>query len=109
MGVEARLRPRPWLGVDLRVGAAFEPSPYPRQTGVTSLADNDRFVFSAGAGLVLRELGKVLRGPVRLDVHFQAYVLRGRLHPKDEPLGPVPTFSSGGAAFVAGAALEVGF
>src|SRR5262249_11326129 len=37
----------------LRAGLAYEPSPVPDQVLLTSLADNDRFVVSLGAGLQL--------------------------------------------------------
>ncbi len=35
---------------DLRIGAGFEPSPVPAQTGRTNYVDNDRLHFSIGAG-----------------------------------------------------------
>jgi long-subunit fatty acid transport protein len=108
-GIEARLSPKPWLDVELRGGASFEPTPYPRQTGMTSLADNDKFVLAAGAGLVFRDLGEILRGPVRLDFYLQAHLLRERFHPKDDPLGPTPSFRSGGSLWASGFMLGVGF
>jgi hypothetical protein len=109
IGLEARLSPKPWLGVDLRGGAAFEPTPYPRQTGATSLADNDKWVLAAGVGIELRDLRGVVRGPLRLDLYAQAHLLRDRLHPKEDPLGPTPTFRSGGSAWASGFMLGLGF
>jgi hypothetical protein len=109
LGVEARFSPCPKIGVTARGGASFEPSPYPRQTGPMSLADNDKLVLAAGAGLEIRDLGEVLRGPVRVDAYVQSHLLRERLHPKDEPLAPVPTFHSGGALWSAGIEVGVSF
>jgi long-chain fatty acid transport protein len=109
LGLEARLSPRPYLGLDLRGGAAFEPTPYPRQTGATSLADNDKLVLAAGVGLELRDLAGLVRGPLRLDLYVQAHLLRDRLHPKEDPLAPTPTFRSGGAVWASGLMLGLGF
>jgi long-subunit fatty acid transport protein len=109
LGVEGRLAPRRWLDVDLRGGVSYEPTPYPRQTGVTSLADNEKWVVAAGAGFVFKELGEVLRGPVRLDVYAQAHLLRERFHPKDAPFAPAPSFRSGGAIWAGGLMVGVGF
>src|SRR5207237_1273471 len=109
VGVETRLAPSKSVAVDLRAGASFEPTPYPRQTGATSLADNDKVVLALGAGVVLRDLGDMVRGPLRFDAYFQAHVLLERVHPKDDPLGPVPTFRSGGSIWTAGVTMGVGF
>jgi long-chain fatty acid transport protein len=109
LGVEARLEPSKSIGVDLRGGLSFEPTPYPRQTGVTSLADNDKLVLAVGAGLELRDLGSMVRGPLRFEAYVQAHLLRDRLHPKDDPSGPAPTFRSGGAVWAGGLMMGLGF
>jgi long-subunit fatty acid transport protein len=109
LGIEARLEPKQSIGVDLRSGISFEPSPYPRQTGVTSLADNDKLVVAVGAGLTIQDLGATVRGPLRFDVYLQAHLLWDRLHPKDNPCGPTPTFRSGGSVWAGGMMLGLGF
>ncbi len=109
LGVEGRLQPKRWLGIDLRGGLSFEPTPYPRQTGATSLADNDKLVLAAGVGLVFKDLGELVKGPLRVDAYFQAHLLRERFHPKEDPLGPTPSFRSAGALFAAGLMMGLGF
>jgi long-subunit fatty acid transport protein len=109
LGVEGRIRAGAGLDVTLRAGGAHEPTPYPRQTGPASLADSDKWLLSLGAGIEWRDLGAIVRGPLRVDAYFQAHVLVDRLHPKLDPFGPTPTFRSGGRLFAAGLAVGLGF
>src|SRR5205814_804792 len=51
LGLEWRRPVHRAVDVAARAGVAWEPSPVPGQTGLTSFADNDRVVVGAGAGL----------------------------------------------------------
>lgn len=108
LGAEGRLRPRKHLELAWRAGFAYEPTPLPRQTGLTSLADNDKVVFTAGFGLSLEDLGGYVAGPLRVDVYLQSHVMRDRAHPKALAL-PTPSFVSRGELWVLGTAVSLGF
>jgi long-subunit fatty acid transport protein len=79
-----------------RTGYAFEPSPVPSQTGLTSFADNDRHIFAVGAGIKFRAFEPVLTRPLSLDLALQLHVLPERLTVKDQMVFPGAAFSSGG-------------
>jgi hypothetical protein len=90
-----------------RLGYAFEPSPVPEQTGLTSFADNDRHVLTFGGSVALREL-KVLPKGLKLDVALQTHTLEPRLTAKSRPfLGQ--GFSSSGWMIYLSAMLEARF
>ena len=108
LGAEGKLRPRKDVELTWRAGFAYEPTPMPRQTGLTSLADNDKIVLSAGVGVAFEELGGLIAGPLRVDAFLQAHVLRDRVHPKAIAL-PTPTFVSRGEIWVLGTAVSIGF
>jgi long-subunit fatty acid transport protein len=78
----------------LRAGLAFEPTPVGRQDLVTSFADDDRLILSAGGGLGWQSLGALLTKPVRLDVALQWHHLLSQTTTKLHPA--LPAFSSGG-------------
>jgi long-subunit fatty acid transport protein len=91
-----------------RIGYAYERSPVPEQTGLTSLADNDRHVLSFGASLGLRDLIKVLPKGLKLDAAMQVHDLEPRLTAKARPfLGQ--GFSSDGYMIYFSAMLEAKF
>ena len=79
----------------LRAGYGFEPSPVPAQTGLPSLADNDRHIASLGAGWTTGA-GRFLRGPVTFEAALSGHFLRGRDTVKNQALFPGRGFSSGG-------------
>jgi hypothetical protein len=95
-GAEFRHDVHAKVGLSLRVGYAWSPSPVPDQTLLTSFADNHRHVVALGAGIELRELVRVLEKPLRLDFAFQLHALEGRRTTKDPRYFPGQQFSSGG-------------
>jgi long-chain fatty acid transport protein len=108
IGAELRRRFGAHLDFAARLGYAYERSPVPDQTGLTSLADNDRHVLSLGAGLGLRDLISILPKPLRLDVALQLHELEPRTTVKSRPfLGG--SFSSGGWLLHLSAMLEARF
>jgi long-chain fatty acid transport protein len=86
-------------GLSLRGGYFFAWSPAPEMTGMQALLDNDRHVFTLGAGLAAP--GAKL--PVYLDAWFQVHALVPREH--DRP-GDQPDVRTSGAIYVGG--LSVG-
>src|SRR5207244_3726886 len=63
-GVEGRIDVTPKLGLTLRGGIAWEPSPLPPQHGSTNFVDNDRAVLGVGIGFVLGPYPPVLARPL---------------------------------------------
>jgi adenylate cyclase len=95
VGAELRRHLSTHLDLAARVGYAYEQTPVPRQTGLTSFADNDRHIVSFGAGLTLHDWLRVLVKPLHLDVALQLHDLVPRTTLKSTPfLGS--GFSSGG-------------
>ncbi len=84
------------LDLVLRSGYAFEASPVPAQSGLTSFADNDRHIFALGGGIKFHAFEPVLTRPVALDVAIQWHHLVERLTVKDQAVFPGAAFSSGG-------------
>jgi long-chain fatty acid transport protein len=107
-GVEWRL-PTECVDWSLRAGYAFEPSPVPAQTGLTSFADNDRHVIALGGGARFTALQPTLKRPLRVDVALQWHHLRDRLTIKDQDLFPGRAFSSGGEIVRASATATLEF
>jgi len=70
----------------LRAGYAFEATPFPEQTGLTTYLDGDRHLLSAGAGIALRELpilGPLSGGAtVRFDAAVQYEVIASTVNHK---------------------------
>jgi long-chain fatty acid transport protein len=95
--------------LSLRMGYAYQPSPVPAQTGLTSFADNDRHIVAAGVGLRLRAFRPILTLPVGFDVGLQWHHLQNRLTIKDQTMFPGQTFSSGGDILRAAATMTVEF
>ena len=71
----------------LRAGYAFEPTPFPEQTALTTYLDGDRHLLSAGVGVTLRELpifGALTEdSAVRLDAAIQYDVIASTVHHKE--------------------------
>ena len=83
----AELRTDGPLGGDvaLRAGYAFLMTPAPEMKTRQSLLDNNRHMFSAGAGIAWPESWL----PVHLDAWFQFHLLQPRSHTKDpDAFGP---------------------
>jgi long-subunit fatty acid transport protein len=95
VGLEYTRRLGQRTGLHVRGGLAYEPSPVPDQRGLTSVADNDRFVIGLGAGVDVIDRSGILRRPLSLDAGFQYQHLLERTTLKaDTALGP--GFTSGG-------------
>ena len=55
----------------IRLGYAFQPSPIPTQTAASNYIDNDKHVFSLGAGYTFRDPTQTIRFPMRLNLMVQ--------------------------------------
>ena len=96
------------LGLALRGGVAWRPSPVPEQDGLTSYADGDRLEVSAGAGVRLA-WKPIFTRPIDVDLALQWQHLGGRLTVKDAGIAPGEAFSSGGDVIHAGLSSTVRF
>jgi hypothetical protein len=106
IGAELRRRRGRW-DFAARLGYAFERSPVPEQTGLTSFADNHRHVLAFGGSFALRDL-KVLPKGLKLDLALQVHDLEPRITAKSRPfLGQ--GFSSSGYLLFLSAMLEARF
>ncbi len=87
-----------WHAADawrVRAGLAYLPTPVPAQTGVTSFADGNRVMATAGVGLRVPATS-VLALPIDLDLAVGWQHLADQLVHKDPALQPGGDFSSGG-------------
>lgn len=107
--IEARARDGERLGVDVRGGYAYEPTPVPDQIGESSFIDMDKHTFSLGAGLEIKHLRPILTHPLVLDVHFGATYLPERVTRKWEPLHPIGDFRADGVVVQTGLSLRTRF
>jgi long-chain fatty acid transport protein len=80
----------------VRGGWAYLPSPVPAQTGLTSFADGDRLLVTAGGGLTLADWAPILTAPIDVDLALQWQHVGHRLTRKDPAVFPGQAFSSGG-------------
>jgi long-chain fatty acid transport protein len=93
----------------MRGGYAYEPSPVPSQTGLTSFADNHRHIVGFGVGLTLRAFEPILTKPVSFDLGAQWQHLESRLTIKDQEKFPGVTFGSAGEVLRGGMSMTVSF
>ncbi len=93
----------------VRAGYAYEPTPVPEQTGLTSFADNDRHIVGFGLGLTLRAFEPILTRPVSFDLGLQWHHLKSRLTIKDQQMFPGVTFSSDGEILRGAMTMTVSF
>jgi hypothetical protein len=93
----------------LRAGYAWLPSPVPPQVGLTSFADGDRQMFTAGAGVTLADWAPILTRPVGLDVAIGWQHIAHRLTEKDVTMFPGEAFSSDGNIVQASVSTTVKF
>ncbi len=108
VGVEYR-RPGRRTDLAVRAGGAWLPSPVPAQTGLTSYADGDRRLLSAGLGIRLADWAPILTRPVDLDLAVQWQSVAHQLTRKQLEPAPGQAFSSGGNILHAGASATVRF
>ena len=95
LGAEWR-RPIGRFTVAARAGYAYERSPVPDQTGLTSFADGDQHVIALGGGFQIDHLGDVLAHPLSIDLGLGWHELEPRTTIKDPRLFPGAGFSAGG-------------
>jgi hypothetical protein len=108
LGVEYRHRGRR-TDVAVRAGGAWRPSPVPPQIGLTSWADGDRLLLTAGTGITLADWAPILTRPVDLDLALQWQHVAHRLTQKHIETVPGEAFSSGGNLLHAGVSATVRF
>ncbi|MBE7452899.1 MAG: outer membrane protein transport protein [Kofleriaceae bacterium] len=108
LGVEYRRRGAR-TDVTVRAGGAWRPSPVPPQIGLTSWADGDRVILTAGAGVTLADWAPVLTRPIDLDLGLQWHQVAHRLTRKHVETHPGQAFSSGGNLLHAGLSATVRF
>jgi long-chain fatty acid transport protein len=108
-GVEWRAWQRPKIGIDLRAGYSYEPTPVPEQIGESNFADSDKHTFSVGAGLELAQLTAILPRPLAIDVHFAGTYLPARANRKIDPLDHVGDFVADGVILQLGVMLRSRF
>ena len=96
-GAEQTLPLASWADVALRAGYAFEPTPVPDQPGETSYVDNDKHLFTAGAGLSFLEpqVPDAPR-PIQLDLSFQYFHYTERDYLKASPADLIGDFRATG-------------
>lgn len=92
-----------------RGGWAYLPSPVPPQTGITSYADGDRMLVTAGAGITLADWAPILTRPIDIDLALQWQHVAHQLTQKDVAVYPGEAFSSGGDILHAGVTTTVRF
>lgn len=103
LGLELR---RPSAGAPrwaVRAGYAFQPSPVPRQSGLTSYADAARHQISAGGGY---HLGRLAGVDLAIEAAGQLHVFTRRVEDKDSPALPYAHFEVSGHILYGSLALE---
>ena len=95
--------------VFFREGYLFHPSPVPEQTGDSNYVDNDRHLFSAGAGAAIANPWKE-DDTIDLDIFFQYNLLKNRQITKSAA-GNVgaPGYLAGGSILLGGVGLALRF
>ena len=108
-GVEWRAWQRSTLGLDLRGGYSYEPTPAPEQIGESNFADADKHTFSVGAGVELSRLTAILPRPLAIDVHAAVTYLPARANRKVDALDRVGDFVADGVIVQLGVTLRSRF
>ena len=97
------------LALRIRGGFFYEQTPVPDQTGMTTLIDTDRWVWSAGAGLAFTDLRPLINGSLSFDLHLQYAYLPDRTTRKASFVDTTGDFVAGGQMFVGGLTMELAF
>jgi long-chain fatty acid transport protein len=108
-GVEWRVLQRARLGLDVRAGYSYEPTPVPEQRGESNFADADKHTFAAGAGLELSRLTEVLPRPVNIDAHVAVTAMPPRANHKLDPVDRTGDFVADGVVVNIGLMLRSRF
>ncbi len=93
IGGEVQVLDHEIVGLTVRGGYFYEPTPAPSQRGVTNY---DKHGFSAGFGLRLTVLEEVLPQPLELDGYVQVIYMPRRATMKDDPADPVGDYVAEG-------------
>ncbi len=97
------------IAVRVRGGFFYEQTPVPDQTGMTTLIDTDRWVWSAGLGLALTDLRPLLNGTLSFDLHLSYAYLPDRTTRKASFVDTIGDFVAGGQMFIGGLTMELAF
>ena len=97
------------LDLLLRAGYAYRPTPVPSQGGEMNFVDANTHIFSAGLGLNLKEVAKILTRPISLDFYFQAHYLEPRTFVKTSLSDAVGDYRATGEVYGGGAVLTLRF
>ncbi len=96
-GAEVTVVDTPQVGLTLRAGYFYEPSPAPAQPGRTNYVDSDKHGLSFGLGLRLSELTDVFPKPLLLDAALLWIALPARTYTKNDPADPVGDYVASGS------------
>ena len=102
VGLEYTALDSTWLGLAVRGGYAYEPSPAPPQRGLTNYVDGDKHAVSLGLGVRLTDPSGVFPKPVWIDLGGQLIHLVERRYEKADPADPVGDYVASGRVLTAG-------
>ena len=110
LGAELFLYDSPHFELHGRLGAFWEPTPAPTQTGATNFVDGDKLGVGFGLTLGLKDVTEVLPRPIYLDLGASFTGMPERAHAKTDPADPTGSYVSRGAfiGFAASLRLELG-
>ncbi len=97
------------IGLRLRAGWFFEPSPAPRQPGATNYVDTGRHGLTLGLGLRISELEPLLAKPLLIDISAQYTPLVERAYRKANPADPIGDFRADGDIWILAATTRLLF
>lgn len=97
------------VDLHVRCGYFYRPTPVPDQTGLTNFLDSDVHAPSAGLGITLKDLFRVITKPLSVDMHFQYQILTKRKTLKESPTNPVGDYETDGNILNVGATMTVRF
>ncbi|MEM9073413.1 MAG: outer membrane protein transport protein [Myxococcota bacterium] len=109
LGIEYQAVDTVALEVDIRLGYAYEPTPFPVQRGITNFVDGDKHTVSFGLGFALTDLEPTLPGAVHFDIYANYGRVVPRNHNKDSLVDGVGDYTAGGHLVAAGVGIEVVF
>lgn len=97
LGAEVTVVDTRQVGLALRAGYFYEPTPAPPQPGRTNLVDTDKHGLSVGVGLRLSEVTTLFPKPLHLDAALLWIALPDRTYLKDDPADPTGDYVAGGS------------
>lgn len=99
LGGEWTVNLGPTMGLDIRMGYGFEPTPVPEQPGTTNYVDTDKHTIGFGLGLVIQQWSPWVAPPLAIDVGAQVIVLPERAYQKSDPTDLIGDYSARGVLF----------